>query len=172
MFFFHTLLVNKKLFITLLVIATIVILSIFLVRFGPYYFDFMTPPGVGIIDSEHADFKLAVDGKMVTKELVLISQGWSDFVFEEQYNLMSLDKLKKYIKTYHHLPGIPTEKEIIQNGLNFGEMQSKLLEKLEELTLYLIAQNKMLKTREQDLIQIKAENESLREKIGLIDLKN
>jgi len=63
---------------------------------------------------------------------------WYDHVFHSDYNLRPLNELEQFVKQNHHLPEIPTAKEVIENGLDLGEMQGKLLLKIEELTLYII----------------------------------
>jgi len=113
------------------------------------------------IGTKNPQSKLAVKGKITAEELELTLAGWSDFVFADNYQLMSLDKLEEHIKVNRSLPGIPTEKEVKENGVEVGEMQAKLLEKVEELTLYVIDQNK-------ELIELKKENEELRTKINAL----
>ena len=76
--------------------------------------------------------------------------GWSDFVFKDDYKLKPLDKVAEYVEKHKHLEGIPTEAEVKKNGVSVGEMQAKLLQKVEELTLYTIAikkENDELKTK-------------------------
>ncbi|MFX8657140.1 hypothetical protein ABTM30_19840, partial [Acinetobacter baumannii] len=68
--------------------------------------------------------------------------GWADFVFKPNYKLASLSELETYIKEHQHLPEVPTENEIKENGVDIGDTQILLLKKVEELTLYLIEQNK------------------------------
>ncbi|MCF7794290.1 MAG: hypothetical protein K9N09_10400 [Candidatus Cloacimonetes bacterium] len=96
-------------------------------------------------------YKLAVDGKIIAEELkVEMSGNWSDFVFEEDYRLKTLTEVEDFISKNGHLPEIPSAEEVEQEGVNIGDMQAKLLQKVEELTLYLIEmqkQNKELKTR-------------------------
>jgi hypothetical protein len=112
---------------------------------------------VGIGTTDPGSYKLAVNGHIRTKEIT-VESDWSDFVFEDDYQLMSLDKLEEHIKVNRSLPGIPTEKEVKEKGVEVGEMQAKLLEKLEELTLY--------------VIELKKENENLKKRIDvLVSLK-
>ena len=90
-----------------------------------------------------------VNAKKIYAEEVEIKSNamntyWYDHVFEKDYKLMSLYELEQYITTNKHLPEIPSAKEVEQNGLNLGEMQGKLLLKIEELTLYIIALEKRL----------------------------
>ncbi len=91
-----------------------------------------------ITSGDHTDFILSVDGKIVTEEIVITLDDWSDFVFNDSYNLMPLNQLENSIKKNKHLPGIPSSEEVIKNGIELGEMQAKLLQKIEELTLYII----------------------------------
>ncbi len=70
--------------------------------------------------------------------------GWCDYVFEDSYNLMPIDALKEYIQTEKHLPGIPTESEVMENGIDLGDMNAELLQKIEELTLYVIKLQKQI----------------------------
>ena len=84
-------------------------------------------------------YKLHVSGKAICEELkVQLVQNWPDYVFEKSYRLKPLDELKSFIETNKHLPGIPSAKEVEQNGLEVGEMQKKLMQKVEELSLYVI----------------------------------
>ncbi|WP_146105718.1 hypothetical protein [Apibacter adventoris] len=69
---------------------------------------------------------------------VASSNGWADYVFHDDYTLPSLMELEKFIQQNKHLPNIPSAKEVVVNGINLGEMDAKLLEKIEELTLYTI----------------------------------
>ena len=68
--------------------------------------------------------------------------NWSDFVFKSDYQLRSLKEVETFINENGHLPDIPSDEEVITNGVNVGEIQSKLLQKIEELTLYLIEMKK------------------------------
>lgn len=83
-------------------------------------------------------YKLSVDGKVVCEELLVQLSPWPDYVFSANYALRSLDEVESFIKQNNHLPGVPTAKEVETDGLNVGEMQKVMMEKIEELTLYLI----------------------------------
>jgi hypothetical protein len=86
-----------------------------------------------------AGYKLAVGGKIVAEELIVKLQStWPDFVFEKDYPLPSLENVEKFIAENKHLPGIPSASSIEKQGLAVGEMEAKLLQKVEELTLYVI----------------------------------
>lgn len=82
--------------------------------------------------------KLAVNGTVTATKVKVTQAGWSDFVFKENYPLRSLTEVETFIKANQHLPDIPSEKEVVENGNDLGEMDKKLLQKIEELTLYLI----------------------------------
>lgn len=90
-----------------------------------------------------SDFKLAVAGKIIAEEIsVKLQSAWPDYVFEQNYSLKPLDQVEQFVKTNKHLPGIPSASQIEENGISIGEMQNKLLQKIEELTLYVIEQQK------------------------------
>ena len=88
--------------------------------------------------------KLAVNGVMKTKEIIVTDQAgdWPDYVFSPGYELMSLDELELFVYANRHLPGIPDQAQIEREGQNVGEIQRMLLEKVEELTLHVIAMKK------------------------------
>ncbi|MBG6130524.1 hypothetical protein IWQ47_001393 [Aquimarina sp. EL_43] len=88
---------------------------------------------------------LAIDGITKTKEVIVKPNVWSDFVFEPDYRLPSLEEVEQHIKTNGHLKNIPSEKEVLKKGISIGEMNAKLLQKVEELTLYTIQQEKEIK---------------------------
>lgn len=88
---------------------------------------------------------LLVNGTVFAKELELSTQVWPDYVFEDNYNLKPLNEVDAFIKANKHLPGIVPKKEALENGVNVGDIQVKLLEKIEELTLYIIDQDKQMK---------------------------
>lgn len=104
-------------------------------------------------------YKLDVCGTIRAKEVKvdLLGTCVPDFVFKKDYKLMSLNELEKFVTTNQHLPEIAPEKEMIENGLNMKEFQMKLLQKMEEMTLYIIEQNKKNEKQEQELKLLKAE---------------
>lgn len=77
-----------------------------------------------------------------------------DFVFKKGYKLMNLNKLDKFLKENQHLPEVASEKEMIEKGVNMKELQMKLLQKIEELTLYTIEQNRKIETLQQKVIEL------------------
>ena len=116
-----------------------------------------TSGNVGIGTTDPGAYKLAVKGKIHAEEVV-VDTGWADFVFKKDYDLMPLEKVARHIEEKGHLPGIPTEREVKENGVSIGQIQSKLLQKIEEMTLY--------------VIDLKKENEQLKERISLLENKS
>ena len=104
--------------------------------------------GIGTINPT---YPLTVNGTIRSKK-VIVDTGWSDFVFEDDYSLMPLHSLAKFIEKNNHLPEMPTAKEVESNGISLGEMDAKLLQKIEELTLYVI-ELKMENEQQQQLIE-------------------
>ncbi|TZF96216.1 cell wall anchor protein [Chryseobacterium panacisoli] len=102
------------------------------------------------------------DGKIKAKEVEVKANVWADYVFKKEYTLRSLEDVEKHIIEKGHLPNIPTAEEVIKNGINVAEMNSKLLEKIEELTLYSIEQNKQIKQQAEQLKNLKDENSILK----------
>lgn len=107
----------------------------------------LLPNGNVGIGTTNPTFKLSVNGKIRSKEIV-VESGWADYVFDENYTLPSLDAVAQYIQQHKHLPNIPAAAEIQQKGLPMGELQTKMMAKIEELTLYLIEANKKIEALE------------------------
>lgn len=101
------------------------------------------------------DSKLAVNGKIHAKEVKVDLTGWPDYVFENSYNLPSLQEVENHIVEEGHLPNIPSASEVEKNGIQLGEMNAKLLQKIEELTLYMIAQDKKTKQLQKEIELLK-----------------
>lgn len=96
-------------------------------------------------------FALAVDGGIISTEVyVMRVENWPDYVFNKDYELMSLSDLKLFIETHHHLPNLPSEEEIQENGYEISEMQSLLLQKIEELTLHILQQEERISQLENE----------------------
>lgn len=94
-----------------------------------------------------AGYLLSVDGKIACTEVrVQPTAEWPDYVFSQEYNLIPLCELEKSINEQKHLPGIPSAMEIENDGIQVGEMQRKMMEKIEELTLYIIDLNKKIES--------------------------
>jgi hypothetical protein len=104
---------------------------------------------IGVGTTAPGTFKLAVEGKVGAREFRVTSVNpWPDYVFHNNYQLKNLYALESYIRQNNHLPNIPTAQEVKQNGIELGQMNAKLLEKIEELTLYIIELNKKIDTLE------------------------
>lgn len=111
---------------------------------------------VGIGTSTIPGYKLAVDGNIITEEVrVELSGDWPDYVFEDEYNLMSITDLEKSIQKNGRLPGIPSATEVEANGIQLGDMQKRMMEKIEELSLYIIELSKKYEKVEAQLTQQK-----------------
>jgi hypothetical protein len=103
----------------------------------------VTSGNVGIGTADTKGYKLAVAGNMIAESVKVQLQGsWPDYVFSKSYQLPSLQETEKHIKERGHLPGIPSAAEVKANGIDLGEMNAKLLQKIEELTLHLIEMKK------------------------------
>jgi hypothetical protein len=108
----------------------------------------MAPIGIGT-QNIASGYLVSVGGKMIAEEVrVQLKTAWPDYVFKEDYALPTLSQVDQYIKDNKHLPGIPSAKEVEENGLHLGEMEVKLMEKIEELTLYFIELDKRIKSLE------------------------
>ncbi len=100
---------------------------------------------LGEAEAKLEGVKLGVNGKLLANEIeVKLFDTWPDFVFDNDYNLKSLSELENFINTNRHLPGVPTEAEVTENGVNLGQMTGVLLMKIEELTLHIIDLNKRI----------------------------
>jgi hypothetical protein len=100
---------------------------------------------VGIGTSDTKGYKLAIAGNAVAEKMVVKLKGnWPDFVFKPEYKLPPLSIIEQHIKEKGHLQDIPSEKEVAEKGIDLGSMDAKLLQKIEELTLYLIDQQKQI----------------------------
>ena len=113
-------------------------------------------------------FNFAVNGKIVTKEVKVTLDGWSDFVFNKDYDLKDLEEVENFIEENNHLPDVPSEKDVIENGIALGEMDATLLQKIEELTLYMIEQNKKTNKLIEEVQDLKVENKTLKKEINTL----
>lgn len=115
--------------------------------------------GTGTI-STPGDYNLYVTGGILTQKLKVGVPGtasWSDFVFNKSYRLMPLEEVENFINENKHLPDVPSAEEMVENGLDVATMDAKLLQKIEELFLY--------------VIQMQKENEELKKRIEMIESK-
>ncbi len=111
---------------------------------------FVINGNVGINTVASSNYKLNVKGRVRADEIVVNTTG-ADFVFDPSYKLRTLSELETFIRTNKHLPDIAPAKEMQENGVSAGEMQAKLLQKVEELTLYVIEKDK-------EITKLRAEN--------------
>ena len=112
--------------------------------------------GIGVNSgaSIPAGYMLAVDGKIISEELkVQLSGSWPDYVFADNYNLKSFDHLRSFIRDNKHLPNIPPAAEVEKNGIEVGDMQKRMVEKIEELTLYILELEQRIKKLEGPQVQ-------------------
>jgi hypothetical protein len=119
--------------------------------------------GIGTTDTQ--GFNLAVKGNIVAERVkVALQPNWADFVFTKDYPLPTLQEVEKHIKEKGHLKDVPSAAEVKKEGFFLGEMDAKLLQKIEELTLYVIAQEKQL-------IQEKLRNDELEKRLTALEKK-
>jgi len=114
--------------------------------------------GIGTdLSSNGGGYKLIVEGKVGAREFVAVATGlnWPDYVFQQNYELMPLSDLESYISNNQHLPDVPSASEVENNGVALGEMNSTLLQKIEELTLYIIDQNKKIENLQKEVVVLK-----------------
>lgn len=111
---------------------------------------------------------LGIRGTLISNEVIVKVGGWADFVFENDYKLPTLTEVANHIKEKGHLKDVPTVADVAKNGISLGDMNSKLLQKIEELTLYAIAQEKKI----DELQSLNAKFIELQEKLEKLELKN
>jgi hypothetical protein len=110
--------------------------------------------GTGVSIPSGSTYKMAVSGGILTEKIRVAMNGspfWADYVFEPNFKLRPLSEVAQYIKLNKHLPDIPSTAEVTQNGIDLAETQALLLQKVEELTLYVIEQNKKIERLEQKI---------------------
>ena len=116
------------------------------------------------------NFRVYGNGNIKARDLVLDQAHWPDYVFKDDYNLKTIEEVEAFVKENKHLPDVPSEDEILENGMSVGEMNKILVQKVEELTLYIIEQNKTIKAQQEEIHDQKsdfaARLEALEKKIG------
>ncbi|WP_295338788.1 hypothetical protein [Flavobacterium sp.] len=121
--------------------------------------------GTATYPNATGDYKLFVEGGILTEKVKVAlrnSANWADYVFAEDYKLMPLQEVETFVKANKHLPGIDSAEVLAQNGIDVAEMQSKQMEKIEELTLYIIDQDKKIQAQGKALEQNQKEIEELK----------
>lgn len=96
-----------------------------------------------------------VNNKLIAVEINVKTVVWADYVFGKNYKLKTVDELEKFITVNKHLPNLPSAAEVEKDGINVSEMNVKLLEKVEELTLYMISQQKEIKELQEQIAVLK-----------------
>ena len=94
-----------------------------------------------------AGYSMAVGGGVITEKVRVATTGttfWADFVFDKNYKLRTLSEVSEYIKLNKHLPDVPSTADVNKDGIDLAQTQAILLQKVEELTLYVIEQNKKI----------------------------
>ena len=116
--------------------------------------------GVGTVNTK--GYKFAVKGNIGAEEIEVRTNYWADFVFDNDYLLRPLEQVEEFINNNGHLPDIPSEEEAISTPLNLGEMDVLLLQKIEELTLYTLEQEKKIASQNEMIIEIAIELKKLK----------
>jgi trimeric autotransporter adhesin len=117
--------------------------------------------------TELDEYKLFVEGGIITQRVKVAlrnSADWADYVFADNYKLMPLNELETFVKENKHLPGIKSAEELSKSGIDVVDMQSKQMEKIEELTLYTIEQSKAIEKQAKELEELKAQVKALLER--------
>jgi hypothetical protein len=120
---------------------------------------------IAINTASFEKMRINSQGVFADQVTVELQNTWPDYVFEDEYLLPSLKETEKFIGQYDHLPGVPTAPEVQQRGINLGQMDAILLEKIEQLTLYLIEQNKKIE-------KIISENTELQKELKKLQINN
>jgi hypothetical protein len=107
-------------------------------------------------------YSLAVNGDAIFNKVKVKVYPWADYVFKDDYPLLPLNELEKFIQTHKHLPGVPAATEVEKEGLDVGSNQTLLLKKIEELTLYMIEQNKKISEQQSEIKKLQKEVEILK----------
>jgi len=127
--------------------------------------------GLDVTGTSRFTGRMVVDDDIEAKKVKVTTTPGSvpDYVFQPSYKLRSLGELEAFVNTYSHLPNIPSAKEVGANGQDIGDLQLKLLEKIEELTLYTIDQEKQLSTKDQQIEKLEQGLKALLERVAQLE---
>ncbi|MGN6494919.1 MAG: hypothetical protein ACTHLE_23230 [Agriterribacter sp.] len=123
--------------------------------------------GIGTTNINDATYRLYVEKGIRTRKIRVDQDSWADIVFDTAYRLRPLSEVEQYIQHYRHLPEVPSAAEVAKDGLDLGDNQATLLKKIEELTLYIIEQDKKIIAQQnqlKDLLTIKKDLEIIKAK--------
>ncbi|OQP48015.1 hypothetical protein A4H97_29700 [Niastella yeongjuensis] len=112
--------------------------------------------GIGTDNINDDSTVLFANGRIRAREIKVDADIWPDYVFEKNYKLLTLPQVQAYINQYGHLPGLPSAAMVVQKGWELGKGQAALLQKIEELTLYLLQQQKDMEGLQRELMRLKA----------------
>jgi len=125
---------------------------------GAITVDYLGNVSIGAVPNTPAGYKLYVSGGILTEKIkaaLATSGNWSDYVFDKNYKLKPLAEVESYIRQNKHLPGMPSGDELVkEGGIDMNEMFAKQMEKIEELTLYIIEQNKQIELLKQQIAHL------------------
>ena len=122
---------------------------------GPSVWNSATP---GQISYAGGDIRISGGGVIAEKVVATVDPtnfAWPDYVFENSYALPSLESVESFIAKESHLPGIPSAEEVYQNGVDFAKMDASILEKVEQLMLYTIEQNKQIQQQNEEMTKLR-----------------
>jgi hypothetical protein len=130
--------------------------------YGKPWMVFRPNGNIGIGTTNPGSYKLAVEGVLGARKIKVTQGTWSDFVFDSDYTLMPLTAVDDFIRMKKHLPQVPSAAEVAEQGLDLGNINKILLQKIEELTLYMIQENKDKKALQQQVQQLSNELQQLK----------
>ena len=113
--------------------------------------------GTGVSIPVGSTYKMAISGGIITEKVRVATNGtlyWADYVFEPTFKLRPLSEVAQFIKLNKHLPDVPSTADVTKNGIDLAETEALLLQKVEELTLYAIEQNKKIEKMERRISKL------------------
>lgn len=122
--------------------------------------------GIGTNKITNTNYRLFVETGIRTRKIKVDQDVWADYVFDSSYQLLPLSQVEAFVKANRHLPDVPSAAEVTKEGIDLGSNQAVLLQKIEELTLYLIEQNKQLESQK---TQLEEKNKTLEERLSRVE---